>query len=53
MPPRLKPTRLGYVVDGVRLRAQLSDAALEGVAEARTVHTGGDLTCPVCGAGPG
>ena len=27
MPPRLKPTRLEYVVDGVRLRAQLSAAA--------------------------
>jgi len=24
MPPRLKPTRLEHVVDGVRLRAQLS-----------------------------
>ncbi len=29
MPPRLKPTRLEYVVDGVRLRAMLSAAALE------------------------
>ena len=29
MPPRLKPTRLEYVVDGVRLRTQLSAAALE------------------------
>src|SRR3979411_1560211 len=29
MPPRLKPTRLEYVVDGVRLCAQLSAAALE------------------------
>ncbi|HZZ33618.1 MAG TPA: [protein-PII] uridylyltransferase [Phenylobacterium sp.] len=29
MPPRLKPTRLEYVVDGVRLRALLSAAALE------------------------
>src|SRR3954466_5940701 len=29
MPPRLKPTRLEYVVDGVRLRAQPSAAALE------------------------
>src|SRR6202046_3152294 len=29
MPPRLKPTRLEQVVDGVRLRAQLSAAALE------------------------
>ena len=29
MPPRLRPTRLEYVVDGVRLRAQLTAAALE------------------------
>ncbi len=29
MPPRLKPTRLEYVVDGVRLRAMLSAAAIE------------------------
>src|SRR6201990_2365342 len=29
MPPRLKPTRLEYVVDGVKLRAQLSASALE------------------------
>ncbi|WP_395673594.1 [protein-PII] uridylyltransferase [Phenylobacterium sp.] len=29
MPPRLRPTRLEYVVDGVKLRAQLSAAALE------------------------
>jgi [protein-PII] uridylyltransferase len=29
MPPRLKPTRLEYVVDGVRLRTQLTGAALE------------------------
>jgi len=29
MPPRLKPTRLEHVVDGVRLRAQLSAAALD------------------------
>ena len=28
MPPRLRPTRLEYVVDGVRLRTQLSAAAL-------------------------
>ena len=27
MPPRLRPTRLEHVVDGVRLRAQLSAAA--------------------------
>jgi [protein-PII] uridylyltransferase len=31
MPPRLRPTRLEYVVDGVRLRAQLSAAALENL----------------------
>jgi len=29
MPPRLRPTPLEYVVDGVKLRAQLSGAALE------------------------
>src|SRR5579864_9317121 len=29
MPPRLRPTRLEHVVDGVRLRTQLSAAALE------------------------
>ncbi len=29
MPPRLKPTRLEYVVDGVKLRSQLSAAALQ------------------------
>ncbi len=33
MPPRLKPTRLEYVVDGVRLRAQLSAAALENAGD--------------------
>lgn len=33
MPTRLKPTRLEYVVDGVRLRAQLSTAALEHVGD--------------------
>ncbi len=33
MPPRLRPTRLEYVVDGVRLRAQLSAAALEAADE--------------------
>jgi [protein-PII] uridylyltransferase len=33
MPPRLKPTRLEYVVDGVRLRAQLSAAALENLGD--------------------
>ncbi|WP_309088286.1 [protein-PII] uridylyltransferase [Phenylobacterium sp.] len=35
MPPRLKPTHLEYVVDGVKLRSQLSAAALE--------HAGNDL----------
>jgi [protein-PII] uridylyltransferase len=34
MPPRLRPTRLEYVVDGVKLRSQLTGAALE--------HAGGD-----------
>ena len=29
MPPRLKPTRIEHVVDGYRLRAQLSAAALD------------------------
>ncbi|HEY8615437.1 [protein-PII] uridylyltransferase [Phenylobacterium sp.] len=29
MPPRLRPTRIEYVVDGVKLRSQLSAAALE------------------------
>ena len=29
MPPRLRPTRLEYVVDGVKLRSQLSAAALD------------------------
>jgi [protein-PII] uridylyltransferase len=31
MPPRLRPTRLEYVVDGYRLRAQLSAAALDAL----------------------
>jgi len=31
MPPRLRPTRLEYVVDGERLRAQLSAAALDAI----------------------
>src|SRR6516225_9176230 len=31
MPPRLRPTRLEYVVDGVKLRSQLSAAALENI----------------------
>jgi len=33
MPTRLKPTRLEYVVDGVKLRAQLSGAALEHLGD--------------------
>lgn len=33
MVTRLKPTRLEYVVDGVRLRAQLSAAALENLGD--------------------
>jgi len=33
MPPRLRPTRLEYVVDGVRLRAQLSAAALDAAGD--------------------
>ena len=28
MPPRLRPTRIEHVVDGVKLRSQLSAAAL-------------------------
>ena len=35
MPPRLRPTRLEYVVDGVRLRAQLSAAALDAAGDER------------------
>ena len=31
MPPRLRPTRLEYVVDGVKLRSQLTTAAQENV----------------------
>ena len=31
MPPRLRPTRLEYVVDGVKLRSQLTTAALENL----------------------
>jgi [protein-PII] uridylyltransferase len=34
MPPRLRPTRLEHVVDGVRLRTQLSAAALEASGDA-------------------
>ncbi|HEX3699667.1 MAG TPA: bifunctional uridylyltransferase/uridylyl-removing protein, partial [Phenylobacterium sp.] len=33
MPPRLRPTRLEYVVDGVKLRAQLSGAAREHLGD--------------------
>jgi [protein-PII] uridylyltransferase len=33
MPPRLRPTRIEYVVDGVKLRAQLSAAALEHLGD--------------------
>jgi [protein-PII] uridylyltransferase len=33
MPPRLRPTHLEYVVDGYRLRAQLSAAALDAIGD--------------------
>jgi [protein-PII] uridylyltransferase len=33
MPPRLRPTRLEYVVDGVKLRAQLTAAALDAIGD--------------------
>src|SRR6266700_1942842 len=33
MPPRLRPTRLEYVVDGLRLRTQLSAAALDAIGD--------------------
>jgi len=33
MPPRLRPTRLEHVVDGYRLRAQLSAAAMDGAGD--------------------
>ncbi len=33
MPPRLRPTRLEYVVDGYRLRAQLTAAALSAIGD--------------------
>ncbi|HEY1751474.1 MAG TPA: [protein-PII] uridylyltransferase, partial [Caulobacteraceae bacterium] len=33
MPPRLRPTRIEYVVDGVRLRSQLSAAALDALGD--------------------
>jgi len=41
MPPRLRPTRLEYVVDGYRLRAQLTAAALSGIGT-RPNRGGGD-----------
>jgi [protein-PII] uridylyltransferase len=34
MPPRLRPTPIEHVVDGYRLRAQLSTAALDAVGDA-------------------
>ena len=34
MPPRLRPTRLEYVVDGERLRSQLTAAALDAMGDA-------------------
>jgi [protein-PII] uridylyltransferase len=34
MPPRLRPTRIELVVDGLRLRSQLSTAALDAVGDA-------------------
>src|SRR5580704_3375874 len=33
MPTRLRPTRIEYVVDGVRLRAHLSAAALDSIGD--------------------
>src|SRR5271156_5377111 len=33
MPPRLRPTRLEYVVDGLKLRAQLSAGALDAIGD--------------------
>ena len=33
MPPRLRPTRIEYVVDGFKLRAQLSAAALDAIGD--------------------
>ncbi|HXQ12249.1 MAG TPA: [protein-PII] uridylyltransferase [Caulobacteraceae bacterium] len=33
MPPRLRPTRLEYVVDGVRLRAQLTASAQDAIGD--------------------
>src|ERR1700690_3523887 len=33
MPPRLRPTRVEYVVDGVRLRSLLTAAALDAIGD--------------------
>ena len=33
MPPRLRPTRIEYVVDGVKLRSQLTAAALAAIGD--------------------
>src|SRR6266851_2554812 len=33
MPPRLRPTRIEHVVDGERLRTQLSTAALDAIGD--------------------
>jgi [protein-PII] uridylyltransferase len=33
MPPRLRPTRLEYVVDGLKLRSQLTTAALDAIGD--------------------
>src|ERR1700722_1068323 len=33
MPPRLRPTRIEYVVDGVRLRSLLSAAAFDALGD--------------------
>ena len=40
MPPRLRPTRLEYVLDGVRLRSQLSAAALDALGDAALQRKG-------------
>ena len=34
MPPRLRPTRIEHVVDGVKLRAQLTSAAFSAPGDA-------------------
>ncbi len=33
MPPRLRPTHIEYIVDGVKLRAQLTAAALDAIGD--------------------